>query len=133
MGRKSAQLFCIGCCNLGGSRLKESHAAVREPGVVPKGCYFPAFSLHFPILFLSFPLPAITFPAFSQYFPAIPSHFLHFHGIFSLFSQTFPPFAAIAFSHIFHLFSSPYHHISCTFRIFSTISMTSSCNIQPPN
>ena len=103
------------------------------PTVSIKHVLFPPFDaifLHFPMFFLSFPLPTITFPAFSQYvfsrcFPAFPKFLLSF----PLLTPTFLAFAPYffryvpAFSHVFALLSSAYHHISFIFTVFSTISI----------
>ena len=87
------------------------------------------YFLHFPMLLLSFPLLTLTFLLhiscifanilFNFYCLTFSLHFLCF--------TLFP-----AFSHAFDFISSAYHHIYCIFTVFSTISMTSSCNIQRP-
>ena len=91
--------------------------------------HFPTFPLissayhHISCIFIIFSRYSITFPAYSRHFLAI---FLHFPMFATIFLH-FPIFFLF-----FPLISSPYHHISCIFTICSTVSMTSSCNIQPP-
>ena len=85
-----------------------------------------------------FTLFSCIFPCFCSPFLCLPSHVLHVHTIlygfvcftFLLISSVLQYFPA--FSHALALISSAHRHISCIFTVFSTISITSSCSIQPP-
>ena len=113
--------------------------------------YVPPFYvsfLHFPMFLLSLPLPTMAFPTCSKYFPPLYAVFLHFPMFllsFPLLTITFPTFSRFtflftssglpyfpAFSHVFALISSPYHHISCMFTLFYTISFASLFSSFPP-